>query len=33
MVFKPQKEAFFELATKRLAEKKNGIGFETGNPS
>src|SRR5436309_2022329 len=33
MVFKPQKEAFFELATKRLAERKNGIGFEAGNPS
>src|SRR5512135_3248986 len=33
MVFKPEKEAFFDLATKRLAERKNGIGFETGNPA
>jgi hypothetical protein len=33
MIFKPEKETFFELATKRLLDRSSCSHLEAGNPS
>jgi hypothetical protein len=33
MVFEPEQEAFFELATERLPDRGNRTRLEAGNPS